>query len=63
MASPDAYPIQKAANELQIGMGPPTPSTMPAPDEWMRRLGTLPLMYQPGEKLDVQHRAPTCSAC
>ena len=50
MALPDAYPILKAANELQIGMGPPTPAKMPAPDEWIRRLGTLPLMHQPGEK-------------
>ena len=50
LASPDAYPILKAAGELQIGMGPPNPSTMPAPDEWMRRLGTLPLMHQPGEQ-------------
>jgi CubicO group peptidase (beta-lactamase class C family) len=50
MAPPDAYPILKAASELQIGMGPPAPSAMPAPDEWIRRLGTLPLMHQPGEK-------------
>ncbi len=50
MAPPDAYPILKAANEQQIGMGPPSPSTLPAPDEWIRRLGTLPLMHQPGEK-------------
>ncbi len=50
IAPPDAYPILKAANEQQIGMGPPSPSTMPAPDEWMRRLGSLPLMHQPGEK-------------
>ncbi len=50
MAFPDAYPILKAANEQQIGMGPPSPATMPAPDEWMRRLGSLPLMYQPGER-------------
>src|SRR5689334_14901968 len=50
MAPPDAYPILSAANELQIGMGPPSPSTMPAPDEWMRRLGSLPLMHQPGEQ-------------
>ena len=49
-ASPDAYPILKAASEQQIGMGPPTPATMPAPDEWLRRLGALPLMYQPGER-------------
>src|SRR5438874_3639376 len=50
MALPDAYPILKAANEQQIGMGPPSPSMMPAPDEWIRRLGQLPLMHQPGEK-------------
>jgi CubicO group peptidase (beta-lactamase class C family) len=49
-APPDAYPILQAANEQQIGMGPPNPSAMPAPDEWMRRLGQLPLMYQPGER-------------
>jgi CubicO group peptidase (beta-lactamase class C family) len=50
MAPPDAYPILQAANEQQIGMGPPNPSAMPAPDEWMRRLGSLPLMHQPGEQ-------------
>jgi CubicO group peptidase (beta-lactamase class C family) len=50
IAPPDAYPILNAANEQQIGMGPPNPSTMPAPDEWMRRLGSLPLMHQPGER-------------
>jgi len=49
-APPDAYPILKAANDLQIGMGPPAPATTPAPDEWIRRLGTLPLMHQPGKK-------------
>jgi CubicO group peptidase (beta-lactamase class C family) len=50
MLMPEDYPILKAANELQIGMGPPSPSAMPAPDEWIRRLGQLPLMHQPGEK-------------
>jgi CubicO group peptidase (beta-lactamase class C family) len=50
IAPPDAYPILAAASAQQIGMGPPSPSTMPAPDEWMRRLGSLPLMHQPGEK-------------
>ncbi len=50
MAPTDAYPILLAANEQQIGIGPPSPSTMPAPDEWMRRLGRLPLMHQPGEQ-------------
>jgi CubicO group peptidase (beta-lactamase class C family) len=45
-----AYPILQAASEQQLGMGPPSPSSMPAPDEWMRRLGSLPLMHQPGEQ-------------
>jgi len=50
MAPPDEYPILQAANEQQIGLGPPSPQHMPAPDEWLRRLGALPLMYQPGER-------------
>ena len=50
MAPPDAYPILKAASELQIGMGPPSPATTPAPDEWLRQFATLPLMHQPGEQ-------------
>lgn len=50
MGSPDAYPILKAANEQRLGMGPPSPSLLPPPDEWMRRLGRLPLMHQPGEQ-------------
>jgi CubicO group peptidase (beta-lactamase class C family) len=45
MAPPDTYPIQKAMSEQLLGQGPP-----PASDEWIRRLGTLPLMHQPGEK-------------
>jgi CubicO group peptidase (beta-lactamase class C family) len=46
------YPILSAANDLQIGMRPGVyqPQAMPDPDEWIRRLGTLPLMYQPGER-------------
>lgn len=50
MAPPGTYPIQKALDELCLGQGPPRPDGMPEPDEWMRRLGTLPLMHQPGEK-------------
>ncbi len=50
MAPPDAYPIQRAMSKLLLGQGPPAPSTPPEPDEWIRRLGTLPLMHQPGEK-------------
>ncbi|HVW45014.1 MAG TPA: serine hydrolase domain-containing protein [Amycolatopsis sp.] len=47
--SPDS-PILRAANERGIGMGPPNPQAYPEPDEWLRRLGELPLMAQPGEK-------------
>ena len=51
MAPPGAYPIQQAIRDLVIGGdGPPTPSRTPAPDEWMRRLGSLPLIGQPGER-------------
>ncbi len=50
MAPPDTYPIQKAEKEVLLGQGPPSPSTPPEPDEWVRRFGTLPLMHQPGEK-------------
>ena len=51
LAPTGEYPILKAANEPQIGMRPAaSPQAMPDPDEWLRRLGTLPLMYQPGER-------------
>jgi CubicO group peptidase (beta-lactamase class C family) len=50
MGIPEAYPILKAANDKYIGMGPPNPAWAPVPDEWLRRLGNLPLMHQPGEK-------------
>ena len=50
MAPPGTHPIQKAMDELELGQGAPQPSVPPAPDEWMRRLGRLPLMHQPGEK-------------
>jgi len=47
---PDTYPIQRAIRERLENQGPSNPSAAPGPDEWMRRLGTLPLMHQPGEK-------------
>jgi CubicO group peptidase (beta-lactamase class C family) len=50
MAPPGAYPIQAALSELGIGEGQPFPALPPAPDEWIRRFGTLPLLHQPGEK-------------
>ncbi len=48
MAAPRTYAIQEAVEELVLHQGPPHPDGMPEPDEWMRRLGTLPLMHQPG---------------
>jgi CubicO group peptidase (beta-lactamase class C family) len=47
---PGTYPIQTAANEQQFLLGPPRPQTLPAPDEWIRRFATLPLMHQPGQR-------------
>ncbi len=41
-------PIQKAMNDTQImGLKPPTPHD---PDAWISKFGSLPLMYQPGER-------------
>src|SRR2546428_5276436 len=44
------YPIVNAARELQLVMGPPEPRTPHDPDEWIKRFGTLPLEYQPGDR-------------
>lgn len=35
---------------FEQGLTPDLPEPMPEPDEWMRRLGALPLMHQPGER-------------
>jgi CubicO group peptidase (beta-lactamase class C family) len=44
-------PINKASEDLSLaGFGMPNPQQPYGPDEWMRRLGTLPLMAQPGEQ-------------
>jgi CubicO group peptidase (beta-lactamase class C family) len=45
---PDRYPIQKAVTAVGLAPGPVFPQ-IPA-DELMRRYGTLPLAYQPGER-------------
>jgi CubicO group peptidase (beta-lactamase class C family) len=52
MAPPGTYPIQRAEAELglqSIG-GPPWPPGPHDDDGWIATLGTLPLMYQPGER-------------
>jgi CubicO group peptidase (beta-lactamase class C family) len=43
-------PVMEAGAGLGLGAGPPAPAEPPEPDEWMRRLGTLPLARQPGER-------------
>jgi CubicO group peptidase (beta-lactamase class C family) len=48
LGPPDAYPIQKAMAEAGLAPSPNLPSM--APDEYMERLGGLPLLHQPGEK-------------
>ncbi len=50
MAPPGTYPIQAALDALELGGGPPQPARPPAPDEWIRRMAGVPLMYQPGER-------------
>jgi CubicO group peptidase (beta-lactamase class C family) len=45
-------PIMNAIFEQALT--PELPQRQPEPDEWMRRLGTLPLMFQPGERWQYQ---------
>lgn len=49
-AADGPQPVIGAIAELGLGVGPPAPQGPPAPDEWIRRLGTLPLERQPGER-------------
>jgi CubicO group peptidase (beta-lactamase class C family) len=52
IAPPDSLPIQRAESELglqSIG-GPPWPPGAHDVDSWIAALGSLPLMYQPGER-------------
>jgi CubicO group peptidase (beta-lactamase class C family) len=48
MVFPPRYPIQQAMAEAELAPGPTLPSH--APDELMKRFGSLPLLHQPGEK-------------
>lgn len=50
LAPPNRYPIQTAISDLGIvGFGPPDPAMPFNGDEWMQKLGSLPLIAQPGE--------------
>jgi CubicO group peptidase (beta-lactamase class C family) len=48
MVFPERHPIQKAMAEAGVAPGPLLASV--APDELMRRVGSLPLIHQPGER-------------
>jgi CubicO group peptidase (beta-lactamase class C family) len=49
-AAPWPQPLMEAMGKLGLGSGPPEPQVPPPPDEWILRLATLPLLYQPGER-------------
>jgi CubicO group peptidase (beta-lactamase class C family) len=58
------WPIVLAATEAQLAtIGPPDPKTPPEADEWIERLGSLPLMAQPGELWLYNTPGRRCSAC
>lgn len=59
LAEPGTVPIADALDALQRGEGPGDPG--PSPDEWIRRLGTLPLVCQPGERWMYQIAANVTS--
>ncbi|HEV7974183.1 serine hydrolase domain-containing protein [Amycolatopsis sp.] len=51
LGHPEELPIQRAIAELELaGFGAPNRQADYGPDEWMRRLSTLPLLHQPGER-------------
>jgi CubicO group peptidase (beta-lactamase class C family) len=47
---PPTAPVQEAIRELGLAVGAPVPPSPHPPDEWIRRLGALPLLAQPGER-------------
>lgn len=51
MAMPNTYPIQRYIREYRLGGdGPPRPTDSPAMNDWLQKLGSLPLIAQPGER-------------
>jgi CubicO group peptidase (beta-lactamase class C family) len=51
MAMPGTYPIQKVIREYRVGGdGPILPNLALPAGDWLQKLGSLPLMAQPGER-------------
>jgi CubicO group peptidase (beta-lactamase class C family) len=49
--APKPWPVVAADQELGLAtIGPPDPGVQPDPDTWIARLGSLPLLAQPGER-------------
>ncbi|MCM2417425.1 serine hydrolase domain-containing protein [Streptomyces sp. RKAG293] len=48
LAPRGTHPIQRAMDEAGLSPSPNPPAI--DPDEWMKRLGALPLVHQPGER-------------
>ena len=50
-ASPHPWPIVLEEHRLGLAtLGPPNPAIQPPPDEWIARLGGLPLLAEPGTR-------------
>jgi CubicO group peptidase (beta-lactamase class C family) len=56
-AAPFPQPLMQAMDELGIGTAPPAPQVAPEPEEWLRKLATLPLLHHPGERWTYHHSA------
>ncbi len=48
--APWPTPTLAALAAAGLPAGPPRPQAAPPPDEWLRRLSSVPLAYQPGER-------------
>ncbi len=49
--APAPWPVEVASDELSLAtLGPPNPAVQPDADTWIARLGSLPLIAQPGER-------------
>ncbi|HEX8343510.1 MAG TPA: serine hydrolase domain-containing protein [Actinoplanes sp.] len=44
------FPIVTEPDRMQLALGAPDPRTPHDPDVWIRLFGSLPLMFQPGER-------------
>src|SRR4051812_45954199 len=55
--APFPQPLLDAMDALGIATAPPNPQVAPEPDEWIRKLGTLPLLHQPGARWTYHYSA------